>query len=46
MSTASDFSPARLASDLEYPLRSGNDAPVVTGDVPGVQLGADRATGV
>ena len=39
MSTTSDRSPVRLASDMEYPLRSGNGAPVFTGDL----LPSDRA---
>jgi hypothetical protein len=39
MSTTSDRSPARLTSDMEYPLRSSNDAPVFTGDL----LQSDRA---
>jgi hypothetical protein len=39
MSTTSDHSPVRLASDFEYSLRSGNDAPIFTGDL----LPSDRA---
>jgi hypothetical protein len=33
MSTTGDRSPARPTSDTEYPLRSGNDAPMFTGDL-------------
>jgi hypothetical protein len=33
MSTTSDRAPARLTTDMEYPLRSGNGAPVFTGDL-------------
>jgi hypothetical protein len=39
MSTTRDCSPVRLASDFEYSLRSGNDAPIFTGDL----LPSDRA---